>query len=592
MAFLSNFKIGPRLGAGFAIVLLLLCAVGGVGLLQASRIYGGTREIGLNWLPSVETLGTIRSAADDVRRTSLRAFIATDAADRQTARDQHAQSIARFATAFDAYSKLVSSPEEQRLADGIKSTWAQYMEIDAKVQSLVDAGDASAADARALAGGPSANAFNAVRAVIDEDVKLNRDGANAEIDHARASYHSAMAWTIGLIALAMALGAGIAVAITASITGPIRRSVAIAETVARGDLTATIEVHGADEMSQLLGALRHMNERLVDLVSRVLSSSEGIATASAEIASGNTDLSQRTEEQAASLEETAASMEELTATVKQNAENANQGNALAANASETAVRGGEVVGRVVDTMQEISSSSEQVAQIISVIEGIAFQTNILALNAAVEAARAGEQGRGFAVVAGEVRTLAQRSATAAKEIKDLITVSVERVNTGTALVDDAGRTMTEIVQAVKRVADLMGEISAASGEQHHGIEQVNTAVMQMDEMTQQNAALVEEASAAAQSMASQSAALRELVSVFKVDAAAARAVAPAVTNAKAKTGAGSAPRAVAKARVSATPRPVVASRSATKPAPKAAQRPAATSAAASAATADADWQTF
>jgi len=262
-----------------------------------------------------------------------------------------------------------------------------------------------------------------------------------------------------------------------------------------------------------------MNERLVDVVGRVRSSSESIAIGSAQIASGNTDLSQRTEEQAASLEETAASMEELTATVKQNTENARQGNTLASNASDVACRGGEVVGKVVETMHDISSSSAKVAEIITVIEGIAFQTNILALNAAVEAARAGEQGRGFAVVAGEVRTLAQRSATAAKEIKELINESVAKVGVGSALVDDAGRTMHEVVQSVKRVTDLMGEITAASIEQHTGIEQVNQAVMRMDEVTQQNAALVEEASAAAQSMASQSSTLRELVSVFRLSGA-------------------------------------------------------------------------
>ncbi|WP_244831700.1 methyl-accepting chemotaxis protein [Caballeronia sp. TF1N1] len=577
MAFLSNIKIGRRLGAGFAVVLLLLCAVGGIGLVQASRIYDGTREMGQNWLPSVEALGKVRGFADDVRRTSLRALVTSDASDRKTVINQHTQLISKFAAAFDGYAQLVSSPEEQRVASGIKSAWAQYLELDAKIQSLTESGDTGMAEARNLAGGPSAKAFADVQELIDVDIKLNHEGSTAEMEKAHASYQSTMAWTVGLIAVAIVLGAGIASAITVSITRPIRRSVEIAETVARGDLTAVIEVQGSDETSQLLGALRHMNERLVDLVSRVLTSSAGIATASAEIASGNTDLSQRTEEQAASLEETAASMEELTTTVKQNADNASQGNALAAQASETAARGGELVSRVVDTMHGISGSSEQVAQIISVIEGIAFQTNILALNAAVEAARAGEQGRGFAVVAGEVRTLAQRSATAAKEIKDLITESVERVNNGSALVDNAGRTMTEIVQAVKRVADLMGEISSASGEQHHGIEQVNTAVMQMDEMTQQNAALVEEASAAAQSMASQSASLRDLVAVFKVDAAAARAV-PVSTAAKPT----SSSRVALKPRAPAPTKPRASAKTAPKPAPTHAAT----------ASAEGDWQTF
>jgi len=514
MAFLNTFKIGPRLGAGFAIVLILLCAIGGIGLLQASSIYDGTARIGSDWLPSVETLGTLRSRADDVRRLSLRELLATDTSQISAIRAQHTAAINGFASAMDAYTKLISSPEEQRISDSIKSSWASYLEVDDRIAKLIDAGSGSSAEARQLAAGDASTRFTATLDQIDSDIKLNHDGSTAEVAKAGDAFRSARMWTLLLSALALVVGASTAVVITRSITGPLRRSVEVAETVARGDLSAAIHVDGKDELSQLLGALRHMNERLLDTVSRVRSSSESIATGSSQIAAGNTDLSQRTEEQAASLEETAASMEELTSTVKQNADNASQGNALAARASETAARGGEVVSRVVDTMHGISSSSQQVAQIISVIEGIAFQTNILALNAAVEAARAGEQGRGFAVVAGEVRTLAQRSAAAAKEIKDLIDESVNRVNSGSALVDEAGRTMSEIVQSVRQVSDLMGEISAASGEQHRGIEQVNIAISQMDEVTQQNAALVEEASAAAQSMAEQARSLREAVAVF------------------------------------------------------------------------------
>ncbi|WP_321904132.1 methyl-accepting chemotaxis protein [Paraburkholderia tropica] len=594
MSFLSHLKIGPRLSAGFAVVLLLLGAVGGIGLLQASRIYDGTLALGDDWLPSVQTLGRLRSVADDVRRTSLRSLLAVDAADKDALRTQHAQFITDFAATLDAYSKLVSSAEERRCYDEINAAWTAYLDHDKQLQTLADAGDSGAADARALASGASAKSFATAQSLINDDIKLNQQGAEAEVARAKSAYAGAFAWTIGLIALAIALGIVIALVITRSITAPLARAVSVAETVARGDLTARIDVTGNDEASQLLSALRHMNERLVDLVARVRTGSEGIATAAAQIAAGNTDLSQRTEEQAASLEETAASMEELTATVKQNADNATQGNTLAGQASSTATRGGEVVGRVVDTMREISQSSEQVAQIISVIEGIAFQTNILALNAAVEAARAGEQGRGFAVVAGEVRTLAQRSATAAKEIKDLIATSVERVNNGTALVDDAGRTMSEIVQSVRRVADLMGEITAASGEQRTGIEQVSQAVSQMDEVTQQNAALVEEASAAAQSLSTQAGALRELVSVFKVSGAAASAVSMTSTTAV------RAPAAVAAPAV----KPVSASPAAAKrratPAPGAAASepalrqpaPRAEPVAAAAATSDDDWETF
>jgi methyl-accepting chemotaxis protein len=320
---------------------------------------------------------------------------------------------------------------------------------------------------------------------------------------------------ICVAAIAIALAAG--VLITRSITLPIRRAVDVAGTVARGDLRSRIVVTQNDETGQLLGALADMNARLIETVSRVRESSGSIASASSEIATGNTDLSQRTEQQAASLEETAASMEELTSTVKQNTENAQQASALATSASDVAQRGNKVVGQVVDTMHGISESSAKIAEITGIIEGIAFQTNILALNAAVEAARAGEQGRGFAVVASEVRSLAQRSSNAAKEIKDLIANSVLQVQNGSALASQAGETMSEVTQAVARVTDIMEEIAAASIEQGRGIEQVNQAITQMDEVTQQNAALVEEAAAASQSLQDQGRQLTEAVAFFQME---------------------------------------------------------------------------
>jgi methyl-accepting chemotaxis protein len=304
--------------------------------------------------------------------------------------------------------------------------------------------------------------------------------------------------------------------ITRSITHPLLEAVKIADAVAKGDLTQHIEVKSSDEVGQLLQALKEMNESLAGIVGEVRGTTESITTASREIAQGNNDLSQRTEQQAASLEETASSMEELTSTVKQNTENARHANQLAGSASDIAVKGGQVVNEVVDTMASINTSSKKIVDIISVIEGIAFQTNILALNAAVEAARAGEQGRGFAVVAGEVRNLAQRSAAAAKEIKVLIGDSVDKVDIGSKQVDQAGATMNEIVTAVKRVTDIMAEIAAASDEQSAGIEQVNQAIMQMDNVTQQNAALVEEAAAAAESMQGQTEVLMNAVSIFKL----------------------------------------------------------------------------
>ena len=293
------------------------------------------------------------------------------------------------------------------------------------------------------------------------------------------------------MAAALALGIFAAVMITRSIVAPLRRAVKLASTVAAGDLSSRIDTHGKDETAQLLQALDGMQSSLIGVVANVRSNAEGVATASAQIAQGNLDLSGRTEGQASALEETAASMDQLGSTVKQNADNARQANHLAQSASTVAILGGEVVGQVVETMKGINDSSQKISDIISVIDGIAFQTNILALNAAVEAARAGEQGRGFAVVASEVRSLAGRSADAAKEIKALITASVERVEQGTALVDKAGATMTEVVTSIQRVTDMVREISAASVEQSAGVSQVGEAVTQMDQATQQNAALVE-----------------------------------------------------------------------------------------------------
>ncbi|WP_322085671.1 methyl-accepting chemotaxis protein [Burkholderia sp. BCC1999] len=319
---------------------------------------------------------------------------------------------------------------------------------------------------------------------------------------------------ICLIAVAVAVAGGLW--LTRKITVPIGSAVDVARTVANGDLGSRIEVSGNDETRDLLEALRTMNERLIGIVGRVRDSSNSIAHAVSEIASGNLDLSQRTEEQAASLQETAATMEEFTSTVRLNAENAQQASTLAANASEVAQRGSSVVGRVVDTMTEIGQSSSKIADITGIIEGIAFQTNILALNAAVEAARAGEQGRGFAVVASEVRSLAQRSSTAAKEIKELISASVQTIQDGSALAGEAGKTMSDVTQAVARVTDIMGEIAAASAEQSRGIDQVNLTVTQMDETTQQNAALVEQAAAASKSLEAQGRELSETVAAFRM----------------------------------------------------------------------------
>jgi methyl-accepting chemotaxis protein len=361
------------------------------------------------------------------------------------------------------------------------------------------------------------------QAAIVEQIKMQRELSASDAAAAAQLYAETRTLMIVLGAVVLALAAALAWWITKSITRPLQHALDVANAVAGGDLTARVEATTTCEMGQLLHALKRMNDNLVSTVSTVRSGTDAIATASSQVSAGNQDLSSRTEQQASSLEETASSMEELTGTVKQNADNARQANTLAETASGVATRGGKVIEEVVDTMAQIHAASGKITDIISVIDGIAFQTNILALNAAVEAARAGEQGRGFAVVAGEVRNLAQRSAAAAKEIKGLIADSSGKVETGSRLVQEAGSTMTDIVQSVRRVADILGEISSASAEQSAGIEQVNQAITQMDDVTQQNAALVEEAAAASQAMQDQADRLADAVAVFKLDASVARA---------------------------------------------------------------------
>jgi len=351
-------------------------------------------------------------------------------------------------------------------------------------------------------------------------IKEQQDAALQEYQASQATFELVRAICLAGLVFGVVMAAFVGWVLVRAIVRPLEQAVAIAGAVAKGDLTQTIDVTSHDETGRLLQALKDMNDALVRIVSQVRTGTDNIATASSEIAAGNLDLSSRTEQQAGSLEETASSMEELTSTVKQNADNARQANALATSASEVAGKGGAVVQQVVQTMGAINASATRIVDIIAVIDGIAFQTNILALNAAVEAARAGEQGRGFAVVAGEVRSLAQRSAAAAKEIKLLIDDSVDKVHHGSELVDRAGSTMAEIVQSVNRVTDIMSEITAASQEQTAGIEQINGAVAQMDQVTTQNAALVEQASAAAASLQEEASALAQTVGAFKLYGAA------------------------------------------------------------------------
>jgi methyl-accepting chemotaxis protein len=408
--------------------------------------------------------------------------------------------------------------EEQTLYAVIQTAQQSYYSAQADLLKISRATQGDRDPVRAFYAGASSKAFNDSQAAIQKDVDFQTKGADAAYQSSQSVYSATRNLVIALVAVSIAVGSWLAWAITRSITAPVSEAVRLAERVASGDLTSTIKSESGDEIGQLLRAMTGMTESLVKVVSNVRAGSEGVATASAEIAQGNQDLSGRTESQASSLEETAASMEELSSQVKHNADNARQANQLAVSASTVAVKGGEVVGRVVDTMKEINDSSRKISEIIGVIDGIAFQTNILALNAAVEAARAGDQGRGFAVVASEVRSLAGRSADAAKEIKSLINASVEKVEQGTALVDEAGTTMTEVVSSIRRVSDLVGEISSASSEQAAGVAQVGEAVTQMDHATQQNAALVEQMAAAASSLRSQAGELVETVAAFKLGA--------------------------------------------------------------------------
>jgi methyl-accepting chemotaxis protein len=572
---LSRLRIGTRLGVAFALMIFLSVLVGGLGLLQAHRINQGAEQLATNWMPSVRTLGDIRAAMNNAHRAALQHVLEADGA-KKKGHEAARQKIIDEQVKPDLvrYAKLVSSPEEQKLFEDFKAKLEASLAADDRMLAKSAGGEATAAEARALAAGEASEAFTAYRMAIIKNVDLNEKGGTDEGEAAKKTYASAMAVILALIGAAGLAGIALAWLITRSITKPLGEAVAVAQTVARGDLTSRITPQGQDELAALLRALGEMNDSLVKVVADVRSGSDSIATGSTQIANGNLDLSQRTEQQASSLQETAASMEELSATVKNNADTARQAVQLATSASGVATRGGEVVGQVVHTMEEITGSSRKIADIIGTIDSIAFQTNILALNAAVEAARAGEQGRGFAVVASEVRSLAQRSAEAAREIKALIGASVEKVETGSRLVGDAGQTMSEIVQQVKRVADLIGEISAATTEQTQGIGQVSDAVSQLDQVTQQNAALVEQSAAASTSLRDQAERLARTVSVFKVaaDAGAVPATRPGpkpVPATAASPANATAPQALAKGllRRAAKPKPAATSATAAAAAP-------------------------
>ncbi|NUT63262.1 methyl-accepting chemotaxis protein [Herbaspirillum sp. C9C3] len=500
-------KIGTRLGGSFLLVTLLACVLIAASLLtltQIGRHWSDFSGMVLN-KQDYATQGYIK-LGDGVQNFKNYVIRGKDY-DKHFLADMDA--IARLMT---EYRKLgVDNPKEEELLQKINAGERNYRTAIAKVQDMKTAGatvseiDASISGADKILGA----GFAGLLAIARE----NANGTGQEISSA---IRSGRAIGLGVGAVVVLLATLLATLVTRSITRPIGEAVTIAKTVAAGDLGSRIEVTRKDETGELLQALKDMNSSLQRVVGGVRIGSDTIVTASTQIAGGNLDLSARTEQQASSLEETAAAMEQITSTVRRNADHARQANAMAGSVSEVASRSGLVVSDVVSTMDEIQGSAREIAEIISVIDGIAFQTNILALNAAVEAARAGEQGRGFAVVASEVRSLAQRSATAAKEIKDLIGNSVQKVEAGSQLVRNAGATIEELVVSVRSVTQIMSEISAASGEQEAGIEQVNQAIAQMDTVTQQNAALVEEAAAATEALKEQARRLAESVSVFRL----------------------------------------------------------------------------
>jgi methyl-accepting chemotaxis protein len=536
---MKTMTVGRRLALSFGTIIVLLLIIVAIGIAKLGTLNEGTASIVQKRWPNIEASNAIMYQSTRIAIALRNMMLTPDAADRRKQQEEIVAARGIIADKVQFLEKAIVLPKGKELLAKVLEERRHYLAGQEQLIAIINTDKPD--EARTFLVNNLRPILKNYQEALDGLIQFQVQLIDTAGKEAESTYQGVRALMIGLGAFAVLLSLAIGFLITRNLTrqlgGEPDYAAAIARRIAEGDLTVKVELQPGDT-SSMLHAMRGMRDNLANIVSQVRDGTNTIASASGQIAAGSMDLSSRTEEQASSLEETASSMEELTSTVKQNADNARQANSLASVASEVAGRGGAVVAKVVDTMGSINESSRKIVDIISVIDGIAFQTNILALNAAVEAARAGEQGRGFAVVASEVRNLAQRSSAAAREIKQLIDSSVEKVDVGAQLVDQAGATMQELLDSVKRVTDIMGEITSASAEQTAGIEQINQAITQMDDVTQQNAALVEEAAAAAGSMQDQSARLVSLVSTFKIDggtpakhaAAAISAKAPASTS--------------------------------------------------------------
>ncbi|WP_182286455.1 methyl-accepting chemotaxis protein [Comamonas testosteroni] len=521
---ISDWRVGTKLGVSFTALVFFSALLGLVAWLQLSSIHAAGREVSEVALPSVYNAASMRSEYNRLRRHEAGIATARTLVEIEGYEQQIQQRLKTIAEQEKVVNDLIASQPLREAYEGYQANKANFLKLHEQLLARARDGDYNTVDSQAgmadelglFFAGLSEQAFSQLAESTGKLMTLQLENAAQAQKAEKSSFELARYWLLGTLALVVLFAAVVGIAMTRAITAPVATAVELAQAVAAGRLGMVVKNQRRDEMGLLLNALEDMRRQLSSVVQDVRGNAHGVALASSEIAQGNADLSARTESQASALEQTAASMEQLGSTVRQNADNAQTANQMAKNASDVAGRGGDVVAQVVDTMKGINDSSRQIADIIGVIDSIAFQTNILALNAAVEAARAGEQGRGFAVVAGEVRTLAQRSAEAAKEIKQLIHASVERVEQGSQLVDKAGATMAEIVTAIGRVTDIMGEISAASREQSQGVAQVGEAVTQMDQATQQNAALVEQSAAAADSLQRQAKALVDSVAIFQL----------------------------------------------------------------------------